>query len=275
MPRFTYPEPTIQELIERIEILEGRLGLETAAVGFRETEQGIPNAVQTQIKLNAVSPDPSKRIDLVNGWYLVPEDGFYDVSGNLLLTAPAGEYNVFANIFVNKLQVLGGTFLDVKWKATEGLVSAVVSGIIFCKKGDHIELSVYQTSGAERKTAVGGSIWNRLSVTRVDVTSGKEGRAGENGKEGPAGPPGKANVAGGIIVCKWAFKGFFSETQKLKPGFEPKAIAFAGPFFAGNLATIEVLFPGGKLPLEPECRMHTTIELEVGSEFKASWVALE
>lgn len=274
MPRYTYPEPTIQELIERIEVLEGKLGLETAAVGFREAEQGIPSGVQTKIKLDKAVTDPGKHLDLVNGHYVVPEEGFYEIDGNLLLTAPAGEYITAIAIFINGAKAIGGTFLGVKWApAPEGVVTGVVSGIIFLKKNDHVELFVYQTSGVERKTTAGGENWNRLSISRVDVTSGKEGKPGEKGEKGASG----TTVVGGVIKFKWAVKSIVSEAVKIKPGFIVKSLAFGNPQFAGGILVVVCSNMGevekGETE-EPILLMHANIELVEGTEFRGSWMAM-
>lgn len=161
-------ERALKAAEQRIAVLEDRGAFSTtAAVGFRESEQGIPSGVQTVIKLNKHGTDPFNRFNISTGAYIVPQDGFYQCDGNFLLqTVGTAECLVLASIFNGATKVIGGLYNPVKH--ISGETGSVVSGMTFCKAGDEILLAGFQSSGLEQKTFVsGGGDWNRLSVHRV------------------------------------------------------------------------------------------------------------
>src|ERR1700748_2898410 len=165
-------------------------GEKSVATAYRSTAQKIPNAVQTRVKLNKIIKDSGGNLNVSEGWYTVPSEGYYQVSGQVQFEAAKGF--CVAIISVNGTKTLNGSALI---PATAVGNASSGTGVIFCKAGDKIELIAYHESGVEEELKIDEST-NRLSVTRV----------GE-------GPEGKENQ----LVEQSIAIGYRKAVQKIKP----------------------------------------------------------
>ena len=166
-PLVAVPEPTIllKILQEQKETNEKITNLEkfaaTAATAYRGTAQKIPNSVATVITINTALYDPNKLFNLVEGAYIAPEKGLYQVTGTVALTTVA-EAEIWPDIRKNGADALRGTRLHKQI----GVINVMVSGLMPCEAGEKIQLQVVQISGAEVELEI-LPVENRLSVVRV------------------------------------------------------------------------------------------------------------
>jgi len=132
------------------------------------------------VKLDTAINDPGANLNLTEGWYTVPKDGYYSLDGEIGINiAVGGNYILIVGVLVNGVEQLRG----VRWnQSAAGLatLNGVVSGVLKCKAGDHIELCVYHNAPETELVVTEGASVNRLSVMP----------AGLQGPAGPAGPPG-------------------------------------------------------------------------------------
>jgi hypothetical protein len=152
---------------------EGAPTENSTAIAYRKVTQKIKSGSFTKIELDTVIKDPGGNMPgpLTLHGYVVPADGYYHCDGQVSPRELTANFAVL--IFTNKLIKLEGPTI-------KGF-SSVANGIIFCKKGDLIELYCYQESGAEAKTAEAAEEYsNYLCVQRVGA-----GPAGPTGLGGP------------------------------------------------------------------------------------------
>jgi len=154
----------------------GELNIST---GYRKAAQKIPPNVFTRLKLDTAINDTGGNLNLTEGWYTVPRDGYYHVDGNVgMNVAVGGNYVSIPAILVNGAEVMRGT----RWnQSAAGIASInhVVSGILYAKAGDHIELCAWQNGPETELVVTEAAAVNRLSVMP----------AASAGPQGPAGPP--------------------------------------------------------------------------------------
>jgi len=162
---------------------ENKLVEESIGMAYRNSAQNLAAATNTKIKLNSVIKDPGSNIG-ANEFYTVPATGYYHVDGEVLAVPAANAYLV-ANIWVNGVAALAGSMTSEGGEAYNG---SSVSGIIYCAKGDKIELVGYN-SGVEKALIIEAGK-NRLSVNRVGA--GPQGPQGPQGATGATGGPGKS-----------------------------------------------------------------------------------
>jgi hypothetical protein len=163
---------------------EGGTGVESSiATAYRKAEQGIGSGAFVKVSFDTAINDPGSNMSLASGYYVVPADGYYHVDSQIemQLTGAALEAAVVCAVYVNTTGVLYGSRTEEQGK---NYVASTVSGIIRCNKGDHIEVYLYQVTGAERKLLVNEPGACRISVARVGA-----------GPAGPAGPPGSGGIA--------------------------------------------------------------------------------
>ncbi len=195
------PETTTDAQSNRLSVMrvgEGQIGPEnklveeSIAIAYRNAEQKIVSGGFRQVKVDKAVKDPGSNFDLVNGYYVVPADGYYAVSGGTFMKTKG----IFgASIFLSGVEECRGSYTKVE---VESEVGASVSGIIFAKKGEKIELYVEQASGAEKTLIVGFQQLNFLSVARVGA--GPEGQKGLTGIGGPDEHGRSAEMASGKIT---------------------------------------------------------------------------
>jgi hypothetical protein len=140
------------------------------AIAYRSAAQKFKNNTSERIKFDKAAKDPGSNLELTNGYYVVPAEGFYSVYGAIRWEAKFP--NAALNIFVN------GTIASAGQQALSNNVSMLASGIVFCKKGDHIELWAFQESG-EELTIGNTEQYVRMAVARVGA--GPQGATGIGG----------------------------------------------------------------------------------------------
>jgi hypothetical protein len=143
------------------------LGEATAAIAYRKFALTIPTGATTKIPLDTAVRDPAKCFDLVNGYYVVPREGLYLVAGNVYIATPGATtaYTAGAAVAVNGTAAVQGEYLPTAYYP--GAVALPVAGMIFCKAGDHIELTAVQNSGAARPVEGATPSFNMLGVVQV------------------------------------------------------------------------------------------------------------
>jgi hypothetical protein len=174
----------------------GGTGGESVATAYRKEPQKLPKGGVGLVKVDTVVNDPGGHFLSEKG-YKVPADGYYHVDGNAYFTTEAANI-VQALIYVNGVARLYGNSF-VAYPAGASNPVCVVSGVVFCKAGDIIELWAGDNS-AEPSLVLGGEGSNRLSVVAVGPGPtgpvGPAGAAGEKGAAGAAGEKGAAGAAG-------------------------------------------------------------------------------
>ena len=155
---------------------EGAPTENSVATAYRSAAQKIPNAAWTQIKLDKAINDPGSNISIAKGCYVVPADGYYQISGSVKILGLKANLLFISGIFLNGAEAITGVQSNL---SVETDAAGPVVGILFCKKGEEIELRIYQASTIEKELAVGASTC-RLNVARVGA-----GPAGATGPEGP------------------------------------------------------------------------------------------
>lgn len=218
------------------------------AMAYRSAEQKIPNTTFTRIKVDKVLNDPGANMNVAagNGWYTVPADGYYQISGSISLQMGATEATGIASVFLSGAEVLRSS------RQTSTTASAIftlgVAGIVFCKKGEKIELFTWQSSGAERVIETGPTF--PLCVTRVG--------------EGPPGPENK-------LVEESISMAFRNAVQKIPNGVFTqlkldKVIKDAGSHF--NASGSYVVPADGYYQVNGNSLLKTTVAAEYNAVLK-------
>src|SRR5947207_2785053 len=153
MPHRQLHSPEIQENFEFLEDVQLGSTENSVAMAYRNAAQKIKTTEFVQVKLDKAINDPGGNLDLTNGYYVVPQDGYYLVVGQISLKTNVAEYDVLATIIVNGVEKCRGVQQE---KLGGGIVGCTTSGIVSCKKGEHIELHIYQASGVEKELEVFG-----------------------------------------------------------------------------------------------------------------------
>lgn len=164
LPVLSEPDNTLnwEALMTFLETFEGAGGFsDTVAIAYRSTEKKVPRETFTNVEPNKAIYDPEGLITA--GSYNVPADGIYHVDGNANFTEIAAKNLTICSIFVSKTEMIRGG-RDIAPEANlPGYMSA---GLVQCKTGETIELTVWHNNLAEIKLETGSHL-NRLSVFRV------------------------------------------------------------------------------------------------------------
>jgi hypothetical protein len=139
----------------------------TVAMAYRKAAQKIPSGTFTRVKVDTVIKDPGSNISTAEGWYTVPSEGYYHVDGSVAMGSGGIILAtlVIAGIGLSGTEVVRGSRTEAAKAAAA--IGATVSGVIFCKAGEKIELLAFQSSGVEVELEGTTEKDNRLSVVRV------------------------------------------------------------------------------------------------------------
>jgi hypothetical protein len=142
----------------------------TVAIAYRKAGQKIPSGATTRVKIDTVVKDPGKNINVAEGFYEVPVEGYYSVVGNVFYAAQLGTggHSNTGLVLLNGTQAsLGNQTYSAQ--IAGGNIGFSVECILFCKAKDKIELAIYQDNAAasEAPTAENNESFNRLQVVRV------------------------------------------------------------------------------------------------------------
>ncbi len=147
------------------------LGFEkSVAMAYRKAAFKLPSGAVTKVPVDTVIKDPGANINLAKGCYIVPSNGYYSVYGETEVESGTVFTNVesLCAIYVNGVITVRGSRTNAT--ISNAGLACNVAGIIFCKKGDEIELRGYQfdaAKGEERPIAAGNPDANFLAVSRV------------------------------------------------------------------------------------------------------------
>ena len=180
--------PTIQDLIECVEILTGRRrnreidygtidGVRTKALdivhlcnmgrikarAYREAAQSIVAYGHTKVAIDTISFDTEGVVDTTNSRITPSLPGYYQFSAQVFIrVVPDGEL-VAASIRRNGIVVSGGSC--VSNGGAQGAGGSVVSGLIYMNgETDYLELSVYNTHSSALALDVGQPNQNYISI---------------------------------------------------------------------------------------------------------------
>jgi hypothetical protein len=111
----------------------------------KSTSQSIPNSTGTIIIFDTVEFDSDNMYDTVNPSRLViPSDGVYQIMGQVIFSLQASAGVRAVGILANGSITIGNQGITTNGANTFGIN---VGSIYNFKKGDYIEMNVYQTSG--------------------------------------------------------------------------------------------------------------------------------
>lgn len=136
------------------------------AAAYRKAVQAIPKAVLTKVELDTVVRDDGGNI--AGGAYVAPSDGWYQLDA-LLSFFLIPKSTIWASIMVAGVEKLRGQQVE---NQLEGFAGAGVTGLVFAKAGQAIELGAFQThvehagQNLENQAAVEGPT-NRMSVSKA------------------------------------------------------------------------------------------------------------
>ena len=138
----------------------------TVAMAHRNAEQQITNAAFNRVKLDTIIKDPGSNVNIAEGFYLAPAEGYYHAEGQVGFGATAVINAVFiASIGVNGAEQNRGVRMQ-QASAVAAANNVTVSAIVFCAKGDKIELLAFQNTGGEVGLPT-AAFANYLHVVRV------------------------------------------------------------------------------------------------------------
>jgi hypothetical protein len=154
----------------------------SVAMAYKKAKQKIPDAAYTTVTLDTKIKDPGNNIELTKGCYVVPSEGYYDVSGTILMTLATNTV-LYSAIYVGSAKRIQGS--DALSTGLTEETTSSVGGIVFCKAGEEITLRAYQhnTVAKEQETSGENEAVNVLSIMRVG--EGPEGAKGTTGATGP------------------------------------------------------------------------------------------
>ena len=179
--------PTIQDLIECVEILTGRRrnreidygtidGVRTKVLdivhlcnmgrikarAYRNAAQNIVANGHTKVAIDTISFDTEGVVDIANSRITPSLPGYYQFSAQVYIkNVPDGEI-VVASILKNGKGVSGGS--GVRGGA-QGHGGSVVSGLIYMNgETDYLELSVYNSHSSALALDAGASYQNYISI---------------------------------------------------------------------------------------------------------------
>jgi hypothetical protein len=182
---------------------ESKPGDAAVGIAYRSAAQTIPVGGLTRIALDTVVKDGGGNLSVAagQGFYTVPTDGAYEVSGSVGLYQGTEEAAATLSIAVNGTEAIRGNQI---WKSIGSLFNAglVVAGIVSVKKGDKIELVVHATGESQPLETTVAPYANRLQIAPA-AAEGKEGKPGPAGAPGPEGKgPAEKRVATGYRNAK-------------------------------------------------------------------------
>jgi hypothetical protein len=177
-PALATLEKEVKELKEQVSALNSEpvAGLKTVAMAYRKEAFSIPSGAVTKVPVDTVINDPEGLFNLVEGVYVAPSTGYYNVQGEVLINT-----SLALPGFGEDIQVVRGLAqIDVGGAAkirgsdfseASGILGAVCGGIVHVAAGSKIELATFQlceTKAEARGLLVAnGEVTNRLSVVRV------------------------------------------------------------------------------------------------------------
>jgi len=178
--------PTIQDLIECVEILTGRRrnreidygiidGVRTKALdivhlcnmgrikarAYRNAAQSIGGTTSEKILIDTISFDTEGVVDIANSRIIPNLAGYYQVSGNARFTIPYGEH-FFCSIFKNGERVSAGAYFR---SGSSGQGISNVSDLVYMNgTTDYLELYIWNSYSSALPLAVGRSFQNYISI---------------------------------------------------------------------------------------------------------------
>ena len=179
--------PTIQDLIECVEILTGRRrnreidygtidGVRTKALdivhlcnmgrikarAYRKAAQSIDANGHTKVAIDTISFDTEGVVDTTNSRITPSLPGYYQVSAQVFIRNIPDREIVLASILKNGIGVSGGS--GVRGGA-QGHGGSVVSGLIYMNgTTDYLELFAHNSHSSALALYMGGSIQNYISI---------------------------------------------------------------------------------------------------------------
>lgn len=181
--------PTIQDLIECVEILTGRRrnreidygtidGVRTKALdivhlcnmgrikarAYRNAAQSIAGATTEKILIDTISFDTEGVVDIADSRIIPNLAGYYQVSGNARLgTIPDGEH-FFCSIFKNGERVSAGAYFR-SGSSVGGQGISTVSDLVYMNgTTDYLELYLWNSYSSALPLVVGQSSQNYISI---------------------------------------------------------------------------------------------------------------
>lgn len=148
----------LEARIRRLEKTQLEIGKFTAARAYLAAETKFAALTVVKIPTKTISFDPGENINTTNGYYVVHEEGYYQV--NAQLETRGGTY-CLANIGVNGSRTSCGSASPGTFG---GECFSTVSDILLCKINDHIELFGYFNAETFLPSS---TICNYLAVVRV------------------------------------------------------------------------------------------------------------
>jgi hypothetical protein len=178
--------PTIQDLIECVEILTGRRrnreidygiidGVRTKALdivhlcnmgrikarAYLNAAQSIAGSTTEKILIDTISFDTEGVVDIANSRIIPNLAGYYQVSGNARFTIPYGEH-FFCSIFKNGERVSAGAYFR---SGSTGQGISTVSDLVYMNgTTDYLELYIWNSYSSALPLVVGESFQNYISV---------------------------------------------------------------------------------------------------------------
>lgn len=179
--------PTIQDLIECVEILTGRRrnreidygiidGVRTKALdivhlcnmgrikarAYRNAAQSITGTTREKILIDTISFDTEGVVDIANSRIIPNLAGYYQVSGNARFgSIPDGE-TFFCSIFKNGERVSGGAYFR---SGSSGQGISTVSDLVYMNgTTDYLELYIWSSYSSALPLVVGQSFQNYISI---------------------------------------------------------------------------------------------------------------
>lgn len=179
--------PTIQDLIECVEILTGRRrnreidygiidGVRTKALdivhlcnmgrikarAYRNAAQSIAGATTEKILIDTISFDTEGVVDIANSRIIPNLAGYYQVSGNARFgSIPDGE-TFFCSIFKNGERVSAGAYFR---SGSSGQGISTVSDLVYMNgTTDYLELYIWSSYSSALPLVVGQSFQNYISI---------------------------------------------------------------------------------------------------------------
>ncbi len=179
--------PTIQDLIECVEILTGRRrnreidygiidGVRTKVLdivhlcnmgrikarAYRNAAQSIAGATEEKILIDTISFDTEGVVDIANSRIIPNLAGYYQVSGNARLGSIPDSETFFCSIFKNGERVSGGAYFR---SGSMGQGISTVSDLVYMNgTTDYLELYIWNSYSSALQLAVGRSLQNYISI---------------------------------------------------------------------------------------------------------------
>ena len=180
--------PTIQDLIECVEILTGRRrnreidygiidGVRTKALdivhlcnmgrikarAYRNAAQSIAGTTNEKILIDTIDFDTENVVDVTTNNRIIPNlAGYYQVSGNARLGSIPAYETFFCSIFKNGKRVSGGAYFR---SGSRGQGISTVTDLVYMNgTTDYLELYIWNSYSSALPLVVGESFQNYISV---------------------------------------------------------------------------------------------------------------